>query len=286
MFVWNLKLPYYCKILNQMKEKVIVITGASSGIGKALAYEFGLKGAKVVLAARNLEKLEEIVNDLNTLGIEALAVQTDVTSETDCRVLIEKTIEKYQNIDVMINNAGISMRALFIDLHLEVMHRLMNVNYWGTVYCTKYALPHLLKTGGSLVGVISIGGYLGMPGRSGYSASKFAIRGFLDTVRIENLKKGLHVLVAAPGFTTSNIRRTALLADGTEQGETPRDENHMMSSEAVSSHIYKAVVRRRRNLVLTFYQGKLTVFLGKFLPGFLDKQIYKTFAKEPDSPLK
>lgn len=269
-----------------MKDKIIIITGASSGIRKALAYEFGNKGAKVVLAARNMVKLREIATDLENKGITALAVQTDVTSENDCRKLIEKTTGKFGRIDVLINNAGISMRALFIDLQLDVMRRLMDVNYWGTVYCTKFAMPHLLKTGGSLVGVISIGGYIGMPGRSAYSASKFAIRGFLDTVRVENRKTGLHVLLVAPAFTTSNIRRSALLADGTPQGETPRDENNMMSAEEVASHMYKAVVKRKRLLVLTFVQGKLAVFLGKFMPRFMDKQIYNTFAKEPDSPLK
>ncbi len=269
-----------------MKDKIIVITGASSGIGKALAFEFGTKGAIVVLAARNLAKLQEIVSDLNKRGFQALAVQTDVTIESDCRELVEKTLEKYGRIDVLITNAGISMRSLFIDLQLDVMRRVMDTNYWGTVYCSKFAMPHLITSGGSLVGVISIGGYIGMPGRSAYAASKFAVRGFLDTVRVENRKTGLHVLVVAPGFTSSNIRRAALLADGSLQGETPRDENHMMSAEAVAAYIYKAVVKKKRQLILTFVQGKLTVFLGKFFPKFLDKQIYNTFAKEPDSPLK
>lgn len=269
-----------------MKDKIIVITGASSGIGKALAYEFGTKGAIVVLAARNLAKLQEIVSDLNKRGFQALAVQTDVTIESDCRELVEKTLEKYGRIDVLITNAGISMRSLFIDLQLDVMRRVMDTNYWGTVYCSKFAMPHLITSGGSLVGVISIGGYIGMPGRSAYAASKFAVRGFLDTVRVENRKTGLHVLVVAPGFTSSNIRRAALLADGSLQGETPRDENHMMSAEAVAAYIYNAVVKKKRQLILTFVQGKLTVFLGKFFPKFLDKQIYNTFAKEPDSPLK
>ncbi len=269
-----------------MKDKIIVITGASSGIGKALAFEFGTKGAIVVLAARNLAKLQEIVSDLNKRGFQALAVQTDVTIESDCRELVEKTLEKYGRIDVLITNAGISMRSLFIDLQLDVMRRVMDTNYWGTVYCSKFAMPHLITSGGSLVGVISIGGYIGMPGRSAYAASKFAVRGFLDTVRVENRKTGLHVLVVAPGFTSSNIRRAALLADGSLQGETPRDENHMMSAEAVAAYIYNAVVKKKRQLILTFVQGKLTVFLGKFFPKFLDKQIYNTFAKEPDSPLK
>ncbi len=276
---------YHCVILSQMKDKVVIITGASSGIGKALAYEFGYRGAKVVLAARNLENLERITLDLHNLGVPALAVQTDVTKENDCRLLIEKAIQEFGSIDVMINNAGISMRALFVDLQLEVMHHLMDTNYWGTVYCSKFALPYLLETGGSLVGVISIGGYIGMPGRSAYAASKFAVRGFLDTVRVENRKTGLHVLVVAPGFTTSNIRRTALLADGSQQGETPRDENHMMSAEEVAAYVYKAVLKRKRQLILTFLEGKFTVFLGKFVPRFLDKLIYNTFAKEPDSPL-
>ena len=269
-----------------MKDKVVVITGSSSGIGKALAYEFGKHGARVVLASRNLKSLELIVNDLRSKGIQALAIKTDVTVESDCRILIEKTMATFGKIDVMINNAGISMRALFIDLKLDVMRKLMDTNYWGTVYCTKFAMPYLLKTSGSLVGVISIGGYIGMPGRSAYAASKFAVRGFLDTVRVENRKTGLHVLVVAPGFTSSNIRRAALLADGSAQGETPRDENHMMSAETVASHVYRAVVRRKRNLILTFLQGKFTVFLGKFVPKFLDKLIFDTFAKEPDSPLK
>lgn len=269
-----------------MRDKIVVITGASSGIGKALAYEFGKKGAKVVLAARNLANLNAIVTDLHKLGIQALAVQTDVTIESDCRILIDKTLDEFGRIDVMINNAGISMRALFIDLQLDVMRRLMDTNYWGTVYCTKFAMHHLLKTNGSLVGVISIGGYIGMPGRSAYAASKFAVRGFLDTIRVENRKTGLHVLVVAPGFTSSNIRRSALLADGSAQGETPRDENNMMSAETVAAHIYKATVRRKRRLVLPFLQGELTVFLGNFFPRFIDKQIFNTFAKEPDSPLK
>jgi short-subunit dehydrogenase len=269
-----------------MKDKIVVITGASSGIGKALAFEFGTKGATVVLAARNLAKLQEIVTDLSKLSVHTIAVQTDVTIESECRELVEKTLEKYGRIDVLITNAGISMRSLFIDLQLDVMRRVMDTNYWGTVYCSKFAMPHLIASGGSLVGVISIGGYIGMPGRSAYAASKFAVRGFLDTVRVENRKTGLHVLVVAPGFTSSNIRRAALLADGSLQGETPRDENHMMSAEAVAAYIYKAVVKKKRQLILTFVQGKLTVFLGKFFPKFLDKQIYNTFAKEPDSPLK
>jgi short-subunit dehydrogenase len=266
-----------------MENKVVVITGASSGIGKALAFEFAKKKTKLVLAARRLELLEELKKQLQT---EVVIKQTDVGSEADCRVLIEYAITSFGRIDVLINNAGISMRANFEDVDLSVLHKLMDVNFWGTVYCSKYALPHLLKTQGSLVGIISIAGFVGLPGRTGYAASKFAIRGFLDTVRIENLKNGLHVLVAAPGFTSSEVRKSALTANGSNQGETPRNEEKMMSSEECAQQIIRAIKKRKRQLVLTFIEGKLTVFLGKFAPSLLDKLTFKHMAKEPDSPFK
>jgi short-subunit dehydrogenase len=266
-----------------MQKKVVVITGASSGIGKALAEKYAKEGWNLVLAARRDERLQEIEKELKA---EVLALKTDVTLESDCKNLIEQAIEKFGKIDVLINNAGISMRALFNDTEMEVIHQVMNVNYWGTVNCTKYALPYLLKQKGSLVGVISVGGYIGLPGRAGYSASKFAVRGFLETLRIENMKTGLHVLIAAPGFTASEIRKSALTAKGTKQGETPRNESKMMSAEECAVHIYNAVKKRKRQLILTFLEGKFTVFLSKIMPRFLDKLNYQMFANEPDSPLK
>lgn len=267
-----------------MKNKVVVITGASSGIGRALAKEFASKGARLSLGARRTELLEDLKNKLSVA--EVLIQKTDVSNENDCRMLIEETIKKYGQIDVLINNAGISMRAIFEEVDLKVIRQLMDVNFYGTVYCTKFALLHLLKTKGSLVGVISIAGYVGLPGRTGYSASKFAIRGFLDTIRIENLKKGLHVLVAAPGFTASEVRKVALTDDGSPQGETPRDESKMMSAEECARRIVRAIEKRKRSLILTFTEGKLTVFLGKFFPSLLDKLTYKHMAKEPNSPFK
>lgn len=267
-----------------MKNKVVVITGASSGIGKALAKECAAMGAKLSLAARRTDLLEALKAELS--DTEILITPTDVSKEDDCRNLIDQTMKRFGQIDVLINNAGISMRALFEEVDLKVIRQLMDVNFYGTVYCTKYALPHLLQTRGSLVGVISIAGYVGLPGRTGYAASKFAIRGFLDTVRIENLKKGLHVLVAAPGFTASEVRQSALTTDGSKQGETPRDESKMMSSEECAHHIVRAIQKRKRSLILTFTEGKLTVFLGKFFPALLDKLTYGHMAKEPNSPFK
>ncbi len=267
-----------------MRGKVVIITGASSGIGKALAKEFFSRGAILSLGARRIEHLEALKTEL--VSGDILCTKTDVAIETDCKKLIDITFNKFGRIDILINNAGISMRALFKDMDLEVMHRLIDVNFFGTVYCTKYALPYLLQSKGSLVGVISIAGYVGLPGRTAYSASKFAVRGFLDTIRIEHLKSGLHVLVAAPGFTASEVRKVALTADGTPQGETPRNEAAMMSAETCAYHIAEAVRKRKRSLILTFVEGKLTVFLGKLFPSLLDKLTFNHMAKEPDSPLK
>lgn len=269
-----------------MNNKVVIITGASSGIGLACAYEFAKNGAQLSLAARNIDKLLEVQKDIQAQGGKVLVVQTDVSDELDCKTLIEKTISEYGRIDVLINNAGISMRALFKDADLSVIKQLMDVNFWGTVYCTKYALPYLLNARGSVAGVSSIAGYIGLPGRTGYSASKFAMHGFLEALRTENLKTGLHVLIAAPGFTASNIRKTALTADGTTQGGTPRQEDKMMTAEEVASHLYKAIVKRKRTLILTFVEGKLTVFLKKLFPALLDRMAYNHMAKEPDSPFK
>jgi len=268
-----------------MKDKVIIITGATSGIGKALVYECASRGARLIISARNNEKLLEISEDILRTGIKVLPVKADVSVEDDCRELVRKTVEEFGTIDVLINNAGISMRALFEEVELGVLRSLMNTNFWGTVYCSKFALPYLLKSKGSLVGISSIAGYKGLPGRTGYSSSKFAMQGLLEVIRIENRKKGLHVLIAAPGFTASNIRNVALSKDGSQQGETPLDESKLMPAETVARKIADAIGKRKRTLILTT-QGKITVLVNKFLPSFMDKMVYNHMAKEPDSPFK
>ena len=266
-----------------------MVTGASSGIGLASVNRFMELGANVVLAARSIDKLEKIVEEfgqrLTAKGQQLLCIKTDVTKEEDCKNLIEKTVEHFGKIDILVNNAGISMRAVFKDLDLKVMHSLMDTNFWGTVYCTKYALPYLLESKGTVVGVISTAGYVGLSARTAYSASKFAVRGFLETLRIEHLYDGLHVMIFAPGFTTSNIRNVALTADGSPQGETPRDEERMMSAERVARILSRGIARRRAEMVLTPL-GKATLFVSRNLPRVTDKVEYRMMANEPNSPLK
>lgn len=268
-----------------MARKVAVITGASSGIGKACALELGKQGYDLVLAARNEAKLTEAKQACEALGVKAITVQTDVSVEADCKHLIEVASSEFGRIDILVNNAGISMRAVFNDLDLSVLKKLMDVNFWGMVYCTKYALPLLLENSGTVVGVSSIAGYRGLPARTGYSASKFAMNGFLEALRTENLKTGLHVLTLCPGFTASNIRNTALTNDGSSQGESPREETKMMQPEEVAAIMYKGIVKKKKIITLTS-QGRMTVFLNKWFPGFMDKMVYNVIKKEPDSPFK
>ncbi len=271
--------------MKNFQGKTVLVTGASSGIGEALAREFARLGANVVLGARSVDKLEQIVAEIREAGGKAIGVGVDVVQEEACKQMIEKSVEAFGGIDVLICNAGLSMRALFDDVDLKVLHRLMDVNFWGTVNCCKYALPYLQQSKGSIVGISSVAGLHGLPGRTGYSASKYAMTGFLETLRIENLKKGLHVMVACPGFTASNVRFSALTADGSQQGETPRNEDKMMTSEQVAKIVVRGI-RRRKRLCLMEIEGRATHFVKKFAPGFLDKMFYKVMAKEPNSPLK
>ena len=270
--------------IKYFRDKVIIVTGASSGIGLATANLFATLEAKVVMAARSIDKLEEMRAKMPD-PTKVLCVKTDVSKEADCANLIKQTVEKFGRIDILINNAGISMRAMFLDLDLDVIRRLMDTNFWGTVYCTKFALPYLLESKGSVVGVISTAGYLGLPGRTGYSASKFAVRGFLDTLRVEHRYDGLHVMVFAPGFTASNIRNMALTADGSPQGTTPRNESKMMTAERVAQRMAYGL-RVRKNEILLTPVGKITKFFTFALPRFVEWVEYQMMAKEPESPIK
>lgn len=263
-----------------LKDKVILVTGASSGIGKACVEDFIAHGAKVVLASRNVESLQSLANSINPDGMVTHVVKTDVSLEEDCKNAVEETVSRFGKIDILVCNAGLSMRALFDEVDLNVLHRLMDVNFWGTVYCTKYALPYLKATQGTVVGITSICSYIGLPGRTGYSASKFAMLGFLETLRSENIDSGLHVLTVAPGYTATNVRNSALTADGSPQGSSPRDEKSMMSAADVATAIRKGIEGRKSNMVLTFTTGKLAVFLNKWCPTLVSRLAARMMNKE------
>ena len=265
--------------------KVAMITGASVGIGRAVALGLAEQGADLVLLDINTEKLLQVEEEVKKHGHKVLVYACDVSDEKKVNEIVSDATERLGRIDILVNNAGISMRAVFKDLDLNVMRSLMDTNFWGTVYCTKYALPYLLESKGTVVGVISTAGYVGLPARTAYSASKFAVRGFLETLRIEHLYDGLNVLVFAPGFTASNIRNVALTADGSPQGETPRDEEKMMSAERVARILARGIMRKRAQMVLTPL-GKATLFASRNLPRVTDRVEYRMMSNEPNSPLK
>jgi len=265
-------------------KKVCVITGGSSGIGKALAFEFGKVGYAVAISGRNQERLDVVVSDLSKQGVDALGVVANVSDPNDSKVFHNAVIQKFEKVDVLINNAGISMRALFKNLDVSVIKQVVDINLMGVVYCTKAFLPELIRSKGSLVGISSIAGYRGLPGRTGYSASKFGMQGFLEALRTEMIPEGVHVLTACPGFTSSNIRKSALIADGSSQGDSPLEESKIMSAEEVAKKIIVAVEKRKKFLTLTT-QGKLTVLMNKFFPSLMDGIVLRHFRKEKDSPL-
>lgn len=271
--------------MKNLKGKSVIVTGASSGIGEALACEYAARGARVVLGARQEDKLQKICERITAEGGVACYAVVDVVDVEQCKVLIDRAVESYGGVDILICNAGLSMRALFDDVDLDVLHRLMDVNFWGTVNCVKWALPYIQASRGSIVGVSSVAGLHGLPARTGYSASKYAMTGFLETIRIENMRKGVRVMIACPGFTASNVRFAALNADGNSQGETPRDEEKMMSAEQVARIIIRDTERGVR-LSLMEFNGRATHFVKKLCPAFLDRMFYSHMAKEPDSPLK
>lgn len=259
------------------KNKVVAVTGGSDGIGKALVDALLNKGAKVATCSRNHDRLYQLQSNYPSSPLHTIV--GDVSIENDCRNFIESTINIFGGIDILINNAGVSMRALLKDASLDVFRKVMDINFFGTVNCTKYALESILERKGIIVGISSIAGYRGLPGRSGYSASKFAVQGWLEAIRTELKNDGVHVMWICPGFTASNIRHAALTEAGEPQGESPMNEGKMMSAEECATHILHAIERKKRTLVLSF-TGKSAVFMNKFFPALTDRLVHKFFFKK------
>jgi len=252
--------------------KSIILTGASSGIGRELACVLAAKHGRVALAARDADALEEVAGACRERGGEAIVVPTDVTDPEACRRLVERTVESFGEVDILVNNAGISMWARFDEVtELSVYEKLMRVNYLGAVYATHHALPHLKESRGLVVAISSLTGLTGVPTRSGYAASKHAMQGFFDSIRIELRHTGVGVLVVSPGFVGTDIRSRALGPDGKPLSQSPRDEGrgHMTVEECVSQ-IVDASQHRRRELVMTT-QAKLGLLVKPFAPGVVDR---------------
>ncbi|MBI2572058.1 MAG: SDR family oxidoreductase [Candidatus Schekmanbacteria bacterium] len=249
--------------------KVALVTGASSGIGRELSLRLGRAGARIGLLARSADKLAA-ARDAIDGGENVLLLPADVADEAACRDAVDRLAATFGGIDLVINNAGLSMYAPFAETETAVFHRLMDVNYFGSLYIAKRAYPHLLRSKGSMVFVSSVVGKRGFPTRSGYSAAKFAVHGLFECLRTEWAATGIHVGIVAPGFTDTGIRAAALSADGTIRGEDSKIRGSAMSAADAAEAILEAAARRRREVVLT-PAGTFMVWLNKLLPGLADR---------------
>ena len=250
--------------------KVIVLTGASSGIGRALARAIAPQRPRLVLAARDQGRIEEAAKECRAYGAEALAVPADVSSEPACREIVSRGVSAFGSLDVLVHNAGIGMLARFDQVtDLSVYETLMRVNYLGPVFLTHHALPHLKKSRGQIVVVASVAGLTGVPTRTGYSASKHAVFGFFDSLRIE-LGTGVSVTMIAPDFVRSEIHRRALGPDGRPTLRSPLQESRIMSAEKCAALIVRAMEKRQR-LLITSWRGRLGRLVRIFAPGLIDR---------------
>ncbi len=264
------------------RDKSVVITGASAGIGRALAVALATRGARLTLAARDAAALDSVVGECNKAGGEAIAIATDVSEVDSCRALIEGAVARFGAIDSLVNNAGISMWARFREVtDLSIFERMMRVNYLGAVYCTHFALPHLEQSRGLLVAISSLTGKHGVPTRSGYAASKHAMQGFFDSLRIELRDSGVDVLVVSPGFVATDIRARAFGPDGKPLERSPREEREdTMSVDECVSIIVKAMERRDREVVMTA-RARAGQWIKLIAPGLVDRLAARAVKEKP-----
>lgn len=254
-----------------MRDNVVVITGASKGIGAELARQLAVQGAKLALAARDMPALDAVAAECRQLGATVEVIPTDVAVEADCQRLVERTVARFGRLDTLINNAGATMWARVDEIRdLGMLARIMQVNYMGAVFCTAYALPHLKAARGRIVGVASLTGLTGVPTRSGYAASKHAMRGFFDSLRIELAGSGVTVTMIYPGFVATGIRENATGPDGRPVRINPLDPDRVMSVGECARQIVVATRRRSRELVMT-PTGKLAQLLKLVAPGLVDR---------------
>jgi short-subunit dehydrogenase len=252
-------------------EKTVIVTGASVGIGRALCLALSPERPRLVLASRHEARLQAVAEECRGRGAEALVVPTDVTSAVECRTLVERAVARFGGVDALVNNAGMSMWSRLDELSdLGVYERLMRVNYLGSVYATYYALPELKRRRGQLVAVASLAGLTGVPTRTGYAASKHALVGFFDSLRIELRDSGVDVTVVAPDFVVSEIHRRALGPNGEPLGESPMQERSIMSTEDCATMILDAM-RARKRLVIGSARGRWGRFVRLLAPGLIDR---------------
>lgn len=265
--------------MSEFNGNVIVVTGASEGIGRALCKALAPQGPKLVLAARNAERLESLAAECRALGAETLVVPGDLCSEEQCRALVAATIERFGRLDTLVANAGRTMWARVDEVRDGgIFREVMELNYFSLVWLTLAALPHLKAARGRIVPVASVAGLTGVPSRSGYCASKYAVVGFFDSLRIELAGTGVTVTTVCPDFVVSEIHRRALDGAGKPLGESPMQEAKIMTADECAALMVAAMAARRRMLI-TSTRGKLGRLLKIFAPGVIDRIAARAIAE-------
>jgi len=266
-----------------MTTSVVIITGASDGIGAELARQLAQESGNqisLVLAARSQDKLEDVAKQCRAHGSQVLVCPTDVGQEADCRKLISDTVARFGRIDTLVNNAGMSAHALLADVtDLGWYQRLMQINVWGSVWCTHAALPHIQATKGRIVAVSSLAGLVGIPARTAYCATKFAMTGFFEALRVEMAPLSVSVTIAYPGVVATDIRYRGFNAEGTAAGQSGLDESGAMSVEECARLIRIGMARRQRDIVMSA-KGKLGRWMKLLAPGLVDKLALAALKRE------
>jgi short-subunit dehydrogenase len=259
-------------------DQVVIVTGASAGIGKALALRLAGQGAKVALAARRAVRLEQVAHECCTLGAEVLAIPTDVSDEAHCMSLVRKTVAEFGRLDMLINNAGLAASALFDEFpDLGLFKHTMDVNFFGVVYCTYHALPHLKRTKGRIVAISSLGGKAALPYNTPYIASKYAMHGFFDALRMELQQHGVSCTVVCPSWVATEFHEAQMDKNGVPRGPRGRAfyTKRTMSSDRCAMLTLKAAYHRRRELLMA--PGALAVWLKVIAPSLIDWLAIKLF---------
>lgn len=261
------------------KDSVVIITGASSGIGKAMALQLAEQGARLALAARSADRLEQVAAECRAKGAEAVSIPTDVTDPEQCRRLVEQASAGFGRIDMLVNNAGTTMWARFDEIgDLSIYEKVMRTNYLGSVYCTYYALPCLKESRGRIVAVSSLSGKAGVPARSGYAASKHAMVGFFDSLRVELAGSGVSVTIAYPDFVATGVQGRGFGPDGKPLGRVPLQMDKVMSPETCARIILNAAARRKREEIMSI-RGKFGQWLKLIAPGLVDRIATRAIAE-------
>lgn len=271
-------------VTSEFKDKVIIITGASSGIGRELALQLAREGAWLSLAARDGDRLRLVAKECHECRARVMIIPTDVGQEEQCKRLIDDTVQEYGRIDVLINNAGSGVKGDFEEYpDLKLFKSLMDVNFFGSVYCTYYALPHLKKSKGRIVAVSSLLGKIATPGNTAYSASKFAMAGFFDALRYEVKKSGVSITTVYPGPVITEFAEKMLKLDGTPQGPQARKlYPGSMKAETCARIIIGAASARKRQVVMTLY-GVIGNWLNQLFPGLAEaiiRLVYHVYQRD------